>query len=161
MSSLVLITLLTFNAICSSIAEIHCFEVSRLMLIPLKATAIYRINKEIEQVLLYSCMQLAIASPYATSILCVLAVASYLIVGKDSSKGGVEVEETFIDSLIEANWYCSCSNVGSVLEVSSDFGRISLRFFCCISRCDCMEFGVCFLFIRGSNKRKFAGLYSC
>jgi len=40
MSSLVLIILLTFNAICNLIVEIYYFKVSRLMLIPLKAIAI-------------------------------------------------------------------------------------------------------------------------
>jgi hypothetical protein len=102
MSSLVLITLLTFNAICSSIAEIYCFKVGGSILTPLKATAICRVNKETEQVLLYSRMQLATASPYITSILCVLAVArGCLIVRKDSSEGNIE--ETFVDKLVKAN----------------------------------------------------------
>jgi hypothetical protein len=102
MSSLVLIILLTFNAICSSIAKIYCFEVGRSILIPLKAVAICRVNKETERVLLYSRTRLAIASPHITGILCVLAVArGYLMVGKDSSEGNVE--ETFIDRLVKAN----------------------------------------------------------
>jgi hypothetical protein len=53
------------------------------------------------------------------------------------------------------------------LEVSSDeeagdFGRISLRFFCYMRGCNRMEFGTCFLFIRGPNKRAFVSyLYGC
>jgi hypothetical protein len=53
------------------------------------------------------------------------------------------------------------------LEVSGDkeagdFGRISLRFFCCTRGCNRMEFGTCFLFIRGPNKRAFVGCsYGC
>ena len=57
-------------------------------------------------VLLYSYTQLATASPYAISILYILAIAKgggYLIVRKDSSKSGIKVKETFIDKLIEAN----------------------------------------------------------
>jgi hypothetical protein len=50
---------------------------------PLNAALICRIKEEVEQVLLYSRTRLAIASPYATSILCVLAVASCSIIGKD------------------------------------------------------------------------------
>jgi hypothetical protein len=102
MSSSVLIKLLIFNAIRSSIAEIYCFEVGGLILTPLKAAAICRVNKETERVLLYSRTRLAIASPYITGILCVLAVArGCLIVGKDSSKGNIE--ETFVDRLVKAN----------------------------------------------------------
>jgi hypothetical protein len=104
MSSLVLITLLTFNAICSSIVEIYCFKVGRSMLIPLKATAICRVNKETEQVLLYSRTRLAIASHHAIGMLYVLAIAKsggYLIVRKDSSRGNVK--ETFVDKLVKAN----------------------------------------------------------
>jgi hypothetical protein len=66
------------------------------MLTPLKATAICQINKETKQVLSYSCIQLAIASPYAIDILYILAVACCLIVRKDSSKGSV-------DKLIKSN----------------------------------------------------------
>jgi hypothetical protein len=56
------------------------------------------------------------------------------MVGKDLSKGGKEDKEAFVDKLVEANWYCSCSIVESISEVSSDkeasdFSRISLRFF--------------------------------
>jgi hypothetical protein len=53
------------------------------------------------------------------------------------------------------------------LEVSGDkeagdSGRISLRLFCRMKGCDYMEFGACFLFIRGPNKRAFVGcLYGC
>jgi uncharacterized membrane protein len=76
--------------------------VGRLILIPLKATTICRVNKEMKRVLLYSRTRLAIASPYTTSILCVLAVArGYLIVRKDSSKSNIK--ETFIDKLVKAN----------------------------------------------------------
>jgi hypothetical protein len=106
MSSLVLIILLTFNAICSSIAKIYCFKVSKLILIPLKATTICQVNKETEQVLLYSYMRLAIAFPYAIGILYVLAIAKgkgYLIVRKDSSKSNIKVKKTFANRLIEAN----------------------------------------------------------
>jgi len=171
MSSLVSITLLTFNAIRSSIAEIHCSKVGRLILTPLKAATICRVNKETERVLLYSRTRLAIASPYTTSILCVLAVAGgCLMVRKDSSEGNVE--ETFVDRLVKANWYCSCFIVESILEVSGDkeagdkeagdFGRISLRFFCYTRGCNRIEFGACFLFIRGPNKRVFVSrLYNC
>jgi hypothetical protein len=105
-SSLVLIILLTFNAIRSSIAEIYYSKVSRSILIPLKATTICRVNKETERVLLYSRTRLAIASPYTIGILCVLAVAKgggYLIVRKDSSKSNIEVKETFANKLVEAN----------------------------------------------------------
>jgi len=167
MSSLVLIILLTFNAICNLIVEIYYFKVSRLMLIPLKAIAICRINKETKQVLSYSCTRLAIASPHAIGILYISAVAKsrgYSIVRKDSSKSSIKVEETFVDKLVEANWYCSCF-LRSILEVSSDksdFGRISLRFFCYTRGCDCIKFGAYFLFIRGPNKRIFVScLYSC
>ena len=78
----------------------------RSILIPLKATAICRVSKEIDRVPLYSRTRLAITSPYAIGILCVLAVAKgrgCLIVGKDSSKSGIEVEETFANRLVEAN----------------------------------------------------------
>jgi len=102
MSSSVLIILLTFNAIRSSIAEIYYFKVGKSILTPLKATTICRVNKETERVLSYSRTRLATASPHTTGILCVLAVArGYLIVGKDSSKGNIE--ETFVDRLIKAN----------------------------------------------------------
>jgi hypothetical protein len=102
MSSLVLITLLTFNAICSLIAEIYCFRVSKSMLTPLKAAAICQINKETKQVPLYSCIRLAIASPYIIGILCVSAVArGCLIVRKDLSKDSVK--GLFVDKLVEAN----------------------------------------------------------
>ena len=129
---------------------------------------ICRIKEVTLLVLLYSRTRLATASPYAIGILCVLAVAKgggYSMVGKDLSRSGIEVEETFVDRLVEANWYCSCSNIGSVLEVlgdKGDFGCISLRLFCCIRGCDYMEFGACFLFIRGPNKRAFVSCsYSC
>jgi hypothetical protein len=51
------------------------------------------------------------------------------------------------------------------LEVSGDkeagdFGRISLRFFCYTSGCDRMEFGACFLFIRGPNSRILEGCFA-
>jgi hypothetical protein len=130
------------------------------MPIPLNAALICRIKEEVERVLLYSRTRLATASPYAIGILCVSAIASCSIIGKDSNKGNV-------DKLIEVNWYCSCSKVGSILEVSSDkeasdFGRISLRFFCYTKGCNRMEFGACFLFIRGPNKRVFVSrLYNC
>jgi hypothetical protein len=102
MSFSVLITSLTFNAICSSIAEIHYSKVGRSILTPLKAAAICRVNKETERVPLYSCTRLAIASPYITSILCVLAIArGYSMVRKDSSEGNVK--ETFVDRLVKAN----------------------------------------------------------
>ena len=55
---------------------------------------------------LYSCTQLAIASPYTIGILYVLAIAKgggYSIVKKDSSKSGVNVEKAFVDKLVEAN----------------------------------------------------------
>jgi hypothetical protein len=164
MSSSVLITLLTFNAIRSSIAEIYCSKVGGSILTPLKAAAICRVNKETERVLSYSRIRLAIASPYITGILCVSAVArGCLIVGKDSSEGNVE--ETFVDRLVKANWYCSRSIVESILEVSGDeeagdFGCISLRLFCCIRGCDRMEFGACFLFIRGPNSRILEGCFA-
>jgi hypothetical protein len=106
MSFSVLITLLTFNAIRSSIAEIYCSEVGGSILTPLKAAAICRVNKETERVPSYSRTRLATASPYAIGILCVLAVAKgggCSMVGKDLSKSGVEVEETFADRLVEAN----------------------------------------------------------
>jgi len=79
----------------------------------------------------------------------------YSIVGKDSSKGrsNVKVEETFVKRSVEANWSCSCSIVGSILDELGDFGRISLRLFYCTRGCNCMEFRVCFLFIQGPNKR--------
>jgi energy-converting hydrogenase Eha subunit A len=103
-SSLVLIILLTFSAIRSLIAKIHCFRVSRSIPTPLKATAICRINKEVERVLLYSRTRLAIASLYAIGIFCILAVAgSCLIVRKDLSKSGVKVKETFVNKLVKAN----------------------------------------------------------
>jgi hypothetical protein len=70
---------------------------------PLNAALICRIKEEVERVLLYSCTRLAIASPYATSILYVLAIASCSIVGKDSSKSSIKVEEAFVDRLVEAN----------------------------------------------------------
>jgi hypothetical protein len=108
----------------------------------------------------YSRTRLATASPYVIGILCVLAVASCSIVRKDSNKGSV-------NKLIEVNWYCNCFTVksvleelGSILEVSSNEGNfscISLRLFCCIRGCNRMEFGACFLFIRGPNKRVFVG----
>jgi hypothetical protein len=106
MSSSVLIILLTFNAIRSSIAEIYYFKVGKSILTPLKAAAICRVNKETEQVLLYSRTRLAIASPYAIGILCILAIAKgrgCLIIRKDSSKSGIEVEETFANRLVKAN----------------------------------------------------------
>jgi len=107
MSSSVLITLLTFSAICSSIIKIYYFRVGKLILTPLKATTICRVNKEIKQVLLYSYTRLAIASPYITSILCVLAIIKgCLIIRKDLSKSSIKVKvakELFIDRLIEAN----------------------------------------------------------
>ena len=109
MSSSVLITLLTFNAIRSSIAEIYCFKVGGLILTPLKAAAICRVNKETERVPLYSRTRLAIASPYTIGILCVLVVVKgrgCSMVGKDSSKGDVEAkvaEEPFVDRLVKAN----------------------------------------------------------
>jgi hypothetical protein len=106
MSFLVLIISLTFNAIRSSIAKIHYFKVGRSILTPLKATAICRVNKETERVLLYSRTRLAIASPHAIGILCVLAIAKgkgCLIVGKDSSKSGIKVKETFANRLVKAN----------------------------------------------------------
>jgi hypothetical protein len=71
------------------------------MLMPLNAALICRIKEEVLQVPLYSRTRLAIASPYAIGILCVLAIARGLIVRKDSSKGNIE--ETFVDKLIEAN----------------------------------------------------------
>jgi hypothetical protein len=102
MSSLVSITLLTFNAIRSSIAEIYYFKVGGSILTPLKAIAICRVNKETERVLSYSRTRLAIASLYIIGILCVLAVArSYLMVRKDSSKSNIK--ETFVDRLVKAN----------------------------------------------------------
>jgi len=106
MSSLILITLLTFNAICSSIAEIYYSKVGKSILTPLKATTICRVNKETEQVPLYSYTRLAIASPHTISILCVLAVAKgkgYSIIRKDSSKSNIKVKEIFANKLIEAN----------------------------------------------------------
>ena len=133
---------------------------------PLNAALICRIKEVTLLVLLYSRTQLAIASPYAIGILCVLALArGCLIVRKDSSEGSKEDEEAFVDKLVEANWYCSCFIVKSISEVSSDkeasdFSRISLRFFCYTSKCNCIEFGACFLFIRGPNKYKFVSLYS-
>jgi len=57
-------------------------------------------------VLLYSYTRLAIASPYAISILCVLVIAKgkgYLIVKKDLSKSNTKVKEAFVSKLIEAN----------------------------------------------------------
>ena len=56
--------------------------------------------------LLYSYTRLAIASPYAISILCVLVIAKgkgYLIVKKDLSKSNTKVKEAFVSKLIEAN----------------------------------------------------------
>ena len=136
------------------------------MLTPLNVALICRIKEEVERVLLYSRTRLATASPYAIGILCVLAIAGCSIVGKDSNKGSV-------DRLIEVNWYCSCSTIGSVLEElgsilevsgdkeAGDSGRISLRLFCRMKGCDCIEFGACFLFIRGP-KRVFVGRsYDC
>jgi hypothetical protein len=76
------------------------------MLTPLKATTIYRVNKETKQVLLCSRIRLAMASPYEIGILYVLAIAKgrgYLIVRKDSSKGNIEVKEMFVNKLVEAN----------------------------------------------------------
>jgi hypothetical protein len=106
MSSLVLITLLTFNAIRSLIVKIYYFKVGKSILTPLKATIICRVNKETERVLLYSRTRLAIASLYTIGILCVLAIAKgkgYLIVRKDSSKSNIRVKKTFANRLIEAN----------------------------------------------------------
>ena len=77
------------------------------MLMPLNAALICRIKEEVLQVPLYSRTRLAIASPYAIGILCVLAIArSCLIVRKDSSKGGIKAKvakEPFVNRLIEAN----------------------------------------------------------
>ena len=56
--------------------------------------------------LLYSCMRLATASPHAIGMLYVSATArgcSCSIIRKDSSKGGIEVEEMFVDRLVKAN----------------------------------------------------------
>jgi hypothetical protein len=162
------ITLVTFCVTLISIAKSYWIRVGKLILTPLNAALICRIKEVTLLVLSYSRTQLATASPYATGILCASAVAEGCsIVGKDSSESGEEDKEAFVDKLVEANWYCNCSKVGSILEVSSDkeasdFGRISLRFFCCISGCDYMEFGAYFLFIRGPNSRVFVGcLYSC
>jgi hypothetical protein len=79
------------------------------MLIPLNVALIYQIKEEVKRVLLYSCTRLAIASPYAISILYVLAIAkgkSYLIIKKDSSKGDIKAEvakEPFVNKLVKAN----------------------------------------------------------
>jgi len=71
------------------------------MLTPLNTALICRIKDKVLQVLSYSRTRLAIASPYAIGILCVLAIAGYSIVRKDSSKGSVK--ETFVNRLVEAN----------------------------------------------------------
>jgi hypothetical protein len=76
------------------------------MLTPLNAALICRIKDKVLRVLLYSRTRLAIASPHAIGILCVLAIAKgrgYSIVGKDLSKSGVKVEETFVNKLVKAN----------------------------------------------------------
>jgi hypothetical protein len=139
-----------------------------LILTPLNAALICRIKEVTLLILLYSRTRLATTSPYTIGILCILALAKgCLIVRKDLSKGSKEDEEAFVDRLVEANWYCSCSIVKSISEVlgdkeAGDFGRISLRFFCYIRGCNYIEFGACFLFIRGPNKRVFVGcLYNC
>jgi len=143
---------------------------------PLNVALICRIKDKVLRVPSYSRTRLATASPHAIGMLYVSAVArGCSIVGKDSSRGGAEVaKETFVDRLVKANWYCSCSNIGSVseelgsiLEVSGDkdagdSGRISLRLFGRTKGCDRMEFGVCFLFIRGPNKCVFVSRsYNC
>ena len=78
----------------------------RSILIPLKATAICRVSKEIDRVPLYSRTRLAIASPYAIGILYVLVIAKgrgCSIVKKDSSKSSIKVKEAFVNKLVKAN----------------------------------------------------------
>jgi hypothetical protein len=134
-SSSASITLVTFCAILSSIAEIHWSGEGGLMLMPLKAALICQIKDEVLRVPSNSCTRLATALPHAIGILYVLVVAGGCLTvgeGEGSSGSGVllleeEVEEMFMEKLVEASWSHSCSTVGSISEES---GGMSLRLFC-------------------------------